>query len=105
MKIIIFFIICFFSNQLVYCQQAPTDSQEKFLQPPLKGTYQFLFDTDDADPIAITMELIKIINSNRHEIEDKTIEISSSLDLFLPSYQKINQQNFILLEEFKIKAN
>ena len=68
----------------------------KALQEELQGTFQFQIDQESYSAI-ITTELLERIKGERLQSEDVYFEIDEFINVFIPSYQKINATSFIPL--------
>ena len=68
----------------------------KALQADLQGTFQFQIDKENYSAL-ITTELLEKIKTERLQSEDVYFEIDEFINVFIPSYQKINATSFIPL--------
>jgi hypothetical protein len=96
----LFLIVCFFG----FSQQTNELIKDEFKPKAIKGTFQLIFLTSNADPVILTTELLQFINYSRLENNDTTIPLTQNVNVFIPSTRKINNPEFQPLVEFVIST-
>jgi hypothetical protein len=92
-----FFLIWSF---LGFSQETNEVIKDLFPKKAAKGSFQLIFLTHNSDPIHLSSELLELINDSRLENDDIVIPLKENVEVYIPSKQKINNPEFISLEEF-----
>lgn len=64
--------------------------------------FQFILNSDGLKPL-ITPEILDFVQSNRSETEDKTLDFSDNIKVFIPSEQTLKSSNYQTLPLYKVE--